>query len=367
MLTLIKYYSEERERILKWLKCLSRDLEPGHFRFCIRGNLATTNGHRGLGLSTYAMKILYQIGGIDSYDSLEMSKWIEFIQSFQVNSNRRNRGYFVDYHTMRQAFKSSILGYLSRLKFWDLVMQNQRFVRAETRQAVSTLLMINSKSLYPISGLPESPNLFISWLEKLPWKTPWVAGSHASHYFFFYWYNGTYFNRPYNWHEIINNGFEYMDSLRQPDGTWHQGNVSAQQKINGAMKILTAYAWCNKHIDKPELLIDLSLYTNSWGDGCSIQNNLFVLQQASKFCSYKQTEVMKKATKVLNGLNEFRKEDGAYSFSSGKSQTTIYGYPVSIGLHESDLHGTMMFTWIISTCLDLLGISREVGWSPQKP
>lgn len=367
MTNLSGYYDNERERILRWLRCLQEGLEPGRFRLCIKGNLARTNGKTGLGLSTYAMKILYQIGGMKHWKSEEIKEWIEFMQGFQVVSNNRYRGCFVDEYAMRRAFISNIPVYLLRFKPGELLTQNQRIVRAETRQAISTLLMVGSKSLYPVESPHKTPGDLVSWFEKLSWSNPWAAGSHASHTLFFHWYNGNVFNKPDNWSQMINEGFKFFDSIRAEDGGWYRGAISDKFKVNGAMKILTAYAWCNKDIERPEALIDLALNTDSWGDGCSIQNNLFVLQQASRFCSHRKPEIIGKAERILEGLDEYRNDDGGYSFYRGKAQTTIYGYRVSKGLCESDLHGTMMFTWTIATCLDLMGIAAEIGWSPQKP
>ena len=358
----IEKYRNEKIEILQWLESLHQELEPGHFRFSNKGNLMKLDGNTGLGVSTFALKILYQIGAIEHWRQAEFQEWKEFIKSFQTKS-----GLFVDEYAREQAFKSSIVGYLTRLRIGDAVRQNERFVRAETRQAISSLLMVGDKSATSVKMLHNTPNAFASWLEKLPWHNPWGAASHASHAICFYWYNGNTFNKPANWQDFILEGFRFIDTIRQKDGSWYRGNISDQIKINSAMKILTAYLWCSRVIEKPDLLIDLALDTNSWGDGCSVQNNLFVLQQASTFCLHRQGEIRKRASDILDAIDHYHRSDGGYSFGLNRAQTSYYGYPVSVGLCEGDLHGTMMFTWVIATCLGLLNIADEVGWRPQKP
>lgn len=367
MMNLYNYYEKERKRILEWLMRLRENMETGHFKFCIKGNLAKTSGKTGLGFSTYAMKILYQIGALGQWDPVDLSEWKEFIKSFQNNSHPKFPGYFVDEVALRQAFRYSLGRYLIRLGVKDIMTQNERFIRAETRQAISTLIMVNSIPQFPVENLPSTVDDFVLWLKKLPWSNPWAAGSHVSHALFFYWYNGNYFNKPTNWLDFIEGGFKFLDSIRAKDGAWYRGIVSQQNKINGAMKILTAYAWCKRNVKHPETLIDLTLGTESWGDGCSIQNNLFVLQQASRNCHHRKNEIINKARETLRNIELYKKSDGGYSFYRDKTQTVYYGYPVSMGFNESDLHGTMMFTWVIATCLELLGIAKEVGWVPQKP
>ena len=44
----------------------------------------------------------------------------------------------------------------------------------------------------------------------------------------------------------------------------------------------------------------------------------------------------------------FKKEEGAFSYFFNKSQTHYYGYPVSDGSNQADIHGTLLSMWAIS-------------------
>lgn len=343
--------------IYGWIRQLQIPGKPGYFTFCKKENLFFPSENSGLDASALALKIYYIIGALHKISQEDKSQWLDFIRSFQqdretgrIMRRRKQSGFFLDQIFLKQADRQ--LGWFRR----DL---NTR--RAVTRQACAALMCAGSGPRSPVTAIPDRVDLAKRYLHSFDWNLPWGAGSHVSHLVFFLNMNKNIFgiHKPYN--QCIPVIFEWLDQIRKPDtGSWYTGNPSTAQKINGAMKILTAYGVLNKAIETPELLIDFCLNAINQDDGCHNADILFVLHYCHKYTDYRKEDIQAFCWKRIEVIEQFRKSDGAFSFYPDKSQTMIYGVPIARGEAESDLHGTILFLWSLKMIVDILGYTGDI-------
>lgn len=347
------------EEVREWLFSLRDQDHPGRFRFCTGGSLLLPNEKSGLDASALALKIAFMTGILRTLPAGEMERWIDFIRSFQrewepgmIPGMRRRSGLFVDPEFIRQVRSHSL--------FSD---SRTRVSMAVTRQACAALMCAGSVPEYPVGRIPTLKKDIFSSLDSLDWKRdPWDAGSYASHLVFFYKLNRDHFGIAFPY-DPVSYVFEWLNGIRNPDtGSWYRGDPSPEQKINSAMKVLTAYSTAGRPLERAEPLIEFALASVNDSDGCHNTNILFVLHYCSKFTEHRLPEIREFCRQRLEIIRQFRKPDGGFSFYRDHSQDRIYGVRVSKGLPESDIHGTVMFTWALSMISDLLESNDQVPW-----
>ena len=165
---------------------------------------------------------------------------------------------------------------------------------------------------------------------------------------------------------------KWLNKLQNPeDGSWYFRKPSLQQKINGAMKIITALKVAEEmNFQYPEKLIDLCLSAQNDNHACDNFNIIYVLHYANKMIdnNYRSAEIRKFA---LDRLAEYRNyyypEIGGFSFLSHKSNVYYYGSKITKGLNEPDIHGTIMFLWGITIIAQILGIDKKLGFNELIP
>jgi len=348
------------DEIFQWLMQLQNDQHPpGRFRFCLKGSTFFPSDKSGLDASALALKICYMIGAISKIKKDDLGQWIDFIRSFQHQKERywflgkTNFGFFIDHQFISQVDKQS-----------GLFKHNIKVRRAVTRQACAALLCVGSGPKYPVFLIPQDPKAVKKYLTSLDWAKPWDAASHASHLVFFLNINKEFFGIKKPYQECIPVIFDWLNSIcKSETGSWYKGSPSLEEKINGAMKVLTAYASINKPIENPKPLIDLCLTAKNTQDACHVADILFVLHYCYRYTKYRQDEVKDFCRKSLNFIEQFKKPDGGFSFKRDVSQTVIYGVPIAKGLAESDIHGTVLLLWCLKMTVDILGLSNEVSWN----
>ena len=155
--------------------------------------------------------------------------------------------------------------------------------------------------------------------------------------------------------------------LDERTGAWGDGDVGHVQRINGAMKMMTAYDWAERQVPYPERILDYVLDERSAHDGCGVLDRLFVVNQARKYAvGYRKSDLQILALEALEEIDHFRQADGGFSFYPTRAQRTYYGALVSLGGRQSDMHGTVLFTLAIAIALDVLGLRQELGWQISK-
>lgn len=353
---------EYSSSILPWLKSLQDPSNPGHFKLCKRGATLSPSHNKGLGISCLALKIAYTINAIDQFTSHQMEQWADYIRSFQIGEHRRFSSFFED---------KGLVNSVDGLKLGPVYLggpfkfiKNIAVRRAETRQACASLLCIGKRAKYPVKSIPDNADEALKYFHSLNWKQAWVAGSHFSHLIFLLKYNADNFGRRQAYEDITPILWNELDKLLdKKTGCWFKGNCADFQKINGAMKVFTAYSIVKRPPSHPEKLIDFCLAASHDNDGCGVLDILHVIHYCAKYSNHRKGEVKQFAEQQLGEILKFRKKDGAFSFYPDKSQIKYYGQKVSRGLCESDIHGTHLFTWTLCLIAEILEDFNKISWN----
>lgn len=357
-----------QESTRRWVEEMGEGLSPGRFRFCKTRSLAPVHGKRGQATTCFAVKSAWHIGAWQDWPSDVKEGCVQFIKSFQTPN-----GNFVDDWLLRR------IGWTSRIRMAKQVRFKKAFsavrdakdkaVRAETRQSSATLMLLGERPPYPLPIIWQSESAVREFVRSLDWSRPWDAGSHTSHLVSFIAMNGGPPNCSPSYHRMMDAAFDESNQfLDERTGSWGIGGASHVQRINGAMKMLTAYDWGKRAIPYPEPLIDYTLDNTSGEDGCGVLDKLFVLHRASENTpGYRTKDLEKFALDALNDILAYHQKDGGFSFYPTRAQRSYYGALISLGGRQSDMHGTVMFTWACAVALDMLGIREDLGWRTSSP
>lgn len=326
---------------------------PGYFSYSFSGDIFVNKQTSNLAGSIFALK-LYRLLGVQDKDIIQ--PLTRRILSFQEAD-----GTFRDPFVCRKRMFRNILSNLKRGRFTDL--NNARYIHAETRQALSALMLYHTFPERLSFTIPTSPSDVEKFLRSLDWTHPWGAGSHFSHLMFFLSLMksvGQIEDQTYR--DAQQSSLIFADSLQHKiDGAWYQGNPSHRQKVNGAMKVITGLMVDDLPIKYPERLIDLSLIQSptSTADACDQINQILVLRYADEQCDhrYRRDEIEKFCFETLEIWQEYYHPTlGGFSFHKHRANDRYYGAKVSLGLNEPDIHGTVMFVWGLSMMKHLVPI-----------
>ena len=351
---------ELKEKVPKFLEELRGNKIPGFFHYSLTGDLYKESIKWGLGNTVFAVKVYYTLGLLDELPKKDKACIMDFIKSFQ-----KEDGTIYDPLVRRKSF---VMNFLLRSKELDFsnIFGKQTIV-AETRQSISALKLLEEKPDIAYRKFPKQREEIEEYLAKLNWQRPWGAGSHFSHLVFFL-KNSNLENKE----ELIDSAIDWVNGLQNlKDGSWYQGNPNLQQRINGAMKIITGLKVTDKmnfHYSKK--LIDLCLSAKNDSHACDNFNIVYVLHYASQKAvnNYRIDEIKKFA---INRLAVYRSyyfpENGGFSFLPHRANVYYYGAKISKGFNEPDIHGTVMFLWGISIIAQILGIDKELEFREQIP
>ncbi len=350
-----------KNSIGSWLEKLENNLELGHIKFTAKENLAPTSYHRGLFLACYYMKIANAIGLWNEISDSKRNSYTNFVKSFQ-----KQNGYFLDYFMLTKMALGATVSMLPRGKVSRWINHIPQCIRAETRQASSTLLMVDKIPKYLLPKPFKQHDEAKSFISSLDWSYPWSAGSQISHVLIFYYMNSQIKNDLATENlidQILGCVEDYQDKKL---GVWFKGDVSSAIMINGAMKVLSIFHWTGKNLKNSDKIIDFALSQPFEQGGCSFLNRLYVIYISSKYCkSYKVNEIRDLAKRSISEVLKYKNNDGGFSFNLKKAQKRYYRAKVSRGGSQSDLHGTVMFTWVLAICYKILGVDND--WNPMKP
>lgn len=330
-----KWLRDLRPNILKFLE--SMYLGQGKFRYSYEGDVFNEGL---LPSSVYALKTLYLLQ--DDFGVVE-----DII--LNIKSYQKPNGYFYDPIIFKRSYLRNIASQIKHLRFHSF--NNQMYVRAETRQCLSSLSMYSNLLSVPEDCIAKSPELY---LKRLDWRRPWGGGSHLSHYMFFMKASSAS-------KELINQTYNCLRSLEQEEsGGWYWGKVDDRQIINGAMKVLTGMHQFDRfEVLYPERLIDTCLRNINNQNACDSFNVIYVLKRLSEIVdhTYRYDEIVNYAHDRLSlYFNHYKEGSGGFSFNKDFSNTYLYGAAVSQGLPVADIHGTVMLMWgmsLIDSLLDL--------------
>lgn len=358
----LKWLSSLKDRVRGFLEELRGNSRLGFYRYSLNGDLHGEEKHWGLGNTVFAVKILYTLADIEKMASSRKKELADFITSFQ-----RADGLIADPLISRLSLFNNLKHAVRILDFSNI--NGVKTARAETRQSMSSLRLLQEKPKYLFADIPYTPEGVDRFLAALDWSDPWSAGSHFSHLLFFYEYNAEVFGyRPAESRELISRAIDLVNQMQSKhEGVWYRGTgTSLQLKINGAMKILTGLKAAHRmSFLYPERMIDVALSALNDEHSCDNFNIVFVLKYANEMTggSHRLAEIEDFCRRRLAIYREYYYADvGGFSFYKGRSNTTYYGARITKGLNEPDIHGTCLFLWGIALITQLLGVQEQFGF-----
>ncbi|MBI4437472.1 hypothetical protein HY631_00800 [Candidatus Uhrbacteria bacterium] len=341
--------------IPKFLERLKGHHTPGFFHYSLSGDLIDEQEHWGLGNTVFAIKSYFTLGQLDTLPERTRTDMVDFVKSFQSTN-----GSFFDPIVYRRSFWRDKLSAFKHHDFNNAFHQQTK--RAETRQALSALGLLGEQLGQAPADTPKTEQEIDRYLARLDWTKPWGAGSHFSHLLFFLAHSQRE-EAP----SLITHAVRWIATLqRSSDGGWYAGSPSLQQKINGAMKVITGLKAADRlSIHEPRRLIDMALGVSNDAQACDHFNVIYVLKYADEAVehSYRHDEITSFA---VNRLAQYRShywpEQGGFSYFLGKANNIYYNAAVSRGLPEPDIHGTVLFLWGIALIAQILGREAELGF-----
>lgn len=352
--------SEIRRRVYDFLKLQQSKEDPTYFRYSLSGDLWNENMKWNVQGRVFALKIAYTIG-LDKEESL-VKYALAGIEGFQHQD-----GYIYDDMLLKRKKRIRFVQAIRSMKRIPLI--DQEYIRAESRQCYSVLMMYDViPELIPVCEIRCNEEIDC-FLNSLDWKQPWAAGSHFSHLMFFEklaYERGALNRKAYE--ENIMKAYNWISCLESPKtGSWHLGDVSAQQAINGAMKVITGLRTVNMAevltVQQCKRLIDLCLDNMNDEQACDNFNIVYVLYHTSLICTdYRKREIVDFAKKRLHiYMNYYFPQYGGFSFGKGHSNVRYYGCDITQGKKEPDMHGTALFMWGLFFLSCILGVNECVG------
>lgn len=265
---------------------------------------------------------------------------------------------FCDPFIARRRLLRHVVSNLKRGDFHDL--GNHGYIRAETRQANSALLLHGVLPKNIPENIPTTPDDIRQFLSRLDWSHPWGAGSHFSHLMFF-----LSLLRKANrideatYQHAQSTAYAFVATLQHDDGAWYTGNPLHRQKVNGAMKVISGLIVDDLSFDRPDKLIDLCLAQEArqTDDACDQINQILVLRYSDRLLnhSYRTDDIKMFCLNTLEQWQQYyHPVQGGFSFHKHRANDRYYGAKVSRGLNEPDIHGTVLFVWGMSMMNQIL-------------
>jgi len=338
-------------RLPLFLESMHSPNHPQLYRYSQTGDLQV---EPSLASSVFATKIITMLG---LEESTNLKPLAEHILSFQ-----REDGSITDPWVASHSRYGRIYEALRSRSINNLF--NQQTKRAETRQSMAALNSLKSKPLKPFTDLPKDSKLISNYISRLNWDKPWAAASHVSHLTFFMVQNAKWFNigTTTDADDLLN---QIESIYKRSDGAWYKEGsiISDNQKINGAMKMVTALDIAEiQEIQNPEGLIDICLSAINDGNACNHFNVICVLHRCISTTNYRQNEIR---TYMVNRLRLYQDHywpwQGGFSFYPTSANHRYYNARITTGMAEPDLHGTVLMLWGIVLICDVLGWSKELG------
>ncbi len=330
-----------------------------------------------LGFSCYALKIFIITTSWKELDKRDQENWINYIKSFQKQSYDFPINSFIDDNYLKffskqsysQKTKEFAKIVLNKYTNKNYVLKNEKlddFIKAETKQAISTLKEVNQINDLIYDEFPKSKKEIIDYLNSLDWSKPWNAGAQFSALCMFI---STQIIDEKQKIELSLVLEDFVLSIVDKDtGTFYKGNKPEDiETINGAMKIITGLDWINVNIPFPQKLLDTFLKIEPFDDGCDLVDIVYVIYMCSKSADYKNNEIKNYFEKILLKIEEHYFPDlGGFSYFVNKSQTHYYGVNITKGFNEPDIHGTLLLVWAISIISQVLDLPTS-SWNTLKP
>tara|TARA_B110000003_G_scaffold270461_1_gene302939 strand:+ start:6498 stop:7601 length:1104 start_codon:yes stop_codon:yes gene_type:complete len=316
-----------------------------------------------LGPSCFGLKIFYMLDLWDDLNPEDKNSWLEYINSFQQQNANFPDNSFVDSGLVKfyesQKFKDISTNSLKRIinlsSKYNFELSNTKLinaVNADTKQAIATLNDVGAKNNLLLENKFHTSKLRSDYLKDLDWSRPWSAGGKfASMCVYSVTQDFNYSDELYNFTSNL------VDS--ETGAYFKQEPSDTREIINGAMKVISGLDWLDNKIHEPKKLIDFCLNNKPNAEGCDIVDYIFVLYKCFQQSKYKEKEIKKLFTEILNLFSELNFPNGGFSYFKNKSQTHYYGVNVADGVNAPDIHGTILITWALVMMYDFLDPSND--------
>ena len=260
---------------------------------------------------------------------------------------------FQNYHTFnKEKVKDIILKYIDNNDWMFKEDNNKENIISESRQAYSGLMNLGYNYNFGIK-LDGYYGEQLYFMEESYWENPWKAGAHLSHYIFFCNLIGK--------KEEIESILIKLEKYAKKDG-WYFGNPSDEKKINGIMKVMTAYDVIKRKIDKEMLfgITDRILLYKDYKGGCGIYDYVYILVRCYE-TGYRCDEIKKTLYELYDKILEHQMEDGGFKYSLNREKRDKYG-GVEVGLeNEGCIHGSVLFGMTLMMMDEVLEMGLGLG------
>jgi len=309
-----------------------------------------------LGYTALAVKLHVILGTWQTMSPGERQAHVNMIQAFQTDppspEGYWGAGAFVDPALTAALVKTTSLS-PSRT---DQVTAIRNAVRAESKQAIASLMQVGASPKMRYADLPGSVEGVRLFLESFDWSKPWSAGGQTAALAMLLasGHGAASHSDEEMLLETVRHFFRSL--LDPPTGAYFSGPRPAYgDLVNGAMKVLTALDWLNEPVHAPERLIDTCLAMHPSHEGCHMVDVAYVLHRCQLFTSHRSADVRDYARALLEMIRLHHNHDAGFSYWIGKSQTSYYGVPITSGMPVSDIHGTLLLTWALAMVIRLTG------------
>lgn len=344
-----------------WLRTLPRDIgvwleritvqgHPGWLWYCSDGALHEPGPMAGLAFSCLGLKLAYLFNLTSTMRQEDLVQWGDHIKTFQRRDGPR-KGFFEDPLILREK---------DRWFRRDFAVR-----RGETRQAFVTLLSVGQLPRVPLPVIASHERGICEFIRGLPWSSdPWGAGSHASLLMVFIEANARWFGRTSERDRLMPVILNEMNRLQDPvTGCWKKGSPDPDNVLNGAMKVLSGYAFLGVPFSYCEQLVDFALTRAGNRDACHHVDLVYVLHQCVNRTNYRRDDIERYAFARVEQIYSFHRVDGGFSFHKDHSGTQYYGVRVAEGKAVSDIHGTKLVAWALVMLADMLGWRETLKWN----
>tara|TARA_Y100000817_G_scaffold265773_1_gene221733 strand:- start:12 stop:1133 length:1122 start_codon:yes stop_codon:yes gene_type:complete len=373
---MVKAFEEDLiANIFNYLQSLENSTNRFHF-YPAREGLLDNGKNLKLGFSCLALKSFYITGLWDRLPNDEKQGWIAYINSFQKNNKDFPENSFVDSNYLtgfenldfKRLSKKTIKSFLNLTTLFSFDNDSKiktDGIRAETKQAISTLYQVDSKNNLKYLDFPFENNEIDNFLSNLNWNKPWSAGAQFSALCVF---SKTQLSK--NQSLITSKKLaSFADSIvNKNNGAYFKGaEPERSELINGCMKVLTGLDWIETSINYPEKLIDLCLESKPSQEGCDLVDIVYVLYRSQKETDYRKEEVVQFFYNLIAVIEKhYFYGLGGFSYYINKSQVNYYGLKITKGKNIPDLHGTTLLLWALSMIYETIE-SESISWKIIKP
>lgn len=361
---------------------LQKPYGAGRYLPCLRGY--TRYGENAeLGLSCFALKIFHLFGWWEGLPGPVKKDWVELIDSYRVESDEMGSRYFhayLDPVLVNYLSRPSISRSISRLRSTSIheilrfhtrktePSPHEKAIIAETKQAIATLAQVGVLTGCKFSGFPHTPEDVVRYLSKFDWALPWSAAGQTASLAVFLSVQAPHFLSSSTVDVLRDKMRQHYRRIadKESGGYFTNDRPSRSMLINGGMKVLTALDWIDEPIHYPERLVDTVLQSPPLSEGCDLVDAIYVLFRCAEAGNYRQKEVVSYLLDCISIIAKHKKADGGFSYSENRAQRWYYGIPISKGLTEGDMHGTLLLSWAL-VMIARICFPGEYHWKPIRP